>query len=137
MRSRARRRWQVLVLASLVGVACLAWSRAAGAAAPPPVGNFASGAATELPDPGGNPPGSYIWSCQPSAAHPYPVILVHGTLANENFSWQALSPMLANAGYCVYAFNYGADASTAGHFYGFGRTDQADGGLGALEPQGH
>src|ERR1700730_11700139 len=137
MRSRARRRWQVLVLASLVGVACLAWSGTAGAAAPLPVGNFASGTATELTDPGGNPPGSDIWSCRPSAAHPYPVILVHGTLANENFSWQALSPMLANAGYCVYAFNDVADTSTLGHLYGFGRTDQADGGLGALEPQGH
>jgi len=83
-----------------------------------PVGNFSSGVASEVIDPGGNPPGSDIWSCRPSASHPFPVILVHGTLANENFSWQALSPMLANAGYCVYAFNYGANASTAGHFYG-------------------
>jgi pimeloyl-ACP methyl ester carboxylesterase len=107
-----------LVLASLVGIACLAWSGAAGAVAPLPVGNFASGVATEFTDPGGNPPGSDIWSCRPSAAHPYPVTVVHGTLANENFSWQALSPLLANAGYCVYAFNYGADASTLGHLYG-------------------
>ena len=63
------------------------------------------------------PPGSNNWSCKPSAAHPYPVILVHGTLANEAFSWQALSPMLANAGYCVYAFNYGANSSSLGRFY--------------------
>ena len=103
--------------AMLAGLICLVASGTA-AAAPLPVGNFSSGAATEFTDPGGNPPGSDIWSCRPSASHPYPVILVHGTLANENFSWQALSPMLANAGYCVYAFNYGADASTAGHFYG-------------------
>src|ERR1700730_9710751 len=125
MRSRARRRWQVLVLASLVGVACLAWSGTAGAAAPLPVGNFASGTATELTDPGGNPPGSDIWSCRPSTAHPYPVILVHGTLANENFSWQALSPMLANAGYCVYTFNYGANGSTFGHLYGLADIPQS------------
>jgi triacylglycerol esterase/lipase EstA (alpha/beta hydrolase family) len=45
-------------------------------------------------------------------------VLVHGTLANEAFSWQALSPMLANAGYCVYAFNYGENGSTLGHFFG-------------------
>jgi pimeloyl-ACP methyl ester carboxylesterase len=83
-----------------------------------PVGNFSSGVATEFTDPSGNPPGTDLWSCRPSASHPNPVILVHGTLANENFSWQELSPMLANAGYCAYAFNYGADASTAGHFYG-------------------
>lgn len=33
--------------------------------------------------------------------------------------------MLANAGYCVYAFNYGADASTAGHFYGLANIVQS------------
>ena len=42
---------------------------------------------------------------------------MHGTLANEAFSWQALSPMLANAGYCVYAFNYGANGSSLGFLY--------------------
>ena len=108
---------QVLAGLFLVGAIGLAASGTAEAA-PLPVGNFASGVATELTSPGGNPPGSDIWNCRPSATHPYPVILVHGTLANENFSWQALSPMLANAGYCVFAFNYGADSSTFGHFYG-------------------
>jgi triacylglycerol esterase/lipase EstA (alpha/beta hydrolase family) len=112
---RSARRSLIVLL--LTGAMCLASSEAAQAAALP-VGNFASGVATEFTDPGGNPPGSDNWSCRPSAGHPNPVILVHGTLANENFSWQALSPMLVNAGYCVYAFNYGADASTAGHFYG-------------------
>jgi triacylglycerol esterase/lipase EstA (alpha/beta hydrolase family) len=110
-------RWQVLVAVVLTGTVGMATAGAA-AAAPLPVGNFASGLATEFTNPGGNPPGSDLWSCRPSATHPYPVILVHGTLANENFSWQALSPMLANAGYCVYAFNYGANASTLGHLYG-------------------
>ena len=103
-----------VLTAILAGLICLVASGAAGAA-PLPVGNFSSGIASEFTDPGGNPPGSDVSNCRPSASHPYPVILVHGTLANENFSWQALSPMLANAGYCVYAFNYGANASTAGH----------------------
>ena len=67
------------------------------------------------------PPGSNNWSCRPSSTHPDPVVLVHGTLANEAFSWQALSPMLANAGYCVYAFNYGQNGSTLGHFFGLDR----------------
>lgn len=46
--------------------------------------------------------------CKASSAHPYPVVLVHATLADEGSNWVTLSPLLANAGYCVYAFNYGA-----------------------------
>ena len=46
--------------------------------------------------------------CKPSAAHPYPVVLVHATLADEGSNWVTLAPLLANNGYCVYAFNYGA-----------------------------
>lgn len=46
--------------------------------------------------------------CKPSSAHPYPVVLVHATLADEGSNWVTLSPLLANAGYCVYSFNYGA-----------------------------
>lgn len=45
--------------------------------------------------------------CVPSSAHPYPVVLVHATLADEGSNWVTLAPLLANAGYCVYAFNYG------------------------------
>src|SRR5690349_1634919 len=82
------------------------------------IGTFADGIATELFAPTSMPPGSNNWSCHPTSTHPDPVVLVHGTLANEAFSWQALSPMLANAGYCVYAFNYGQNSSTLGHFFG-------------------
>lgn len=90
----------------------------AGASSSLPVGTFFTGIGTEITNPTGMPPGSDNWSCKPTEAHPYPVVLVHGTLANENFSWQALSPELANAGYCVYAFNYGATGSTLTHFFG-------------------
>jgi pimeloyl-ACP methyl ester carboxylesterase len=45
--------------------------------------------------------------CKPSAAHPYPVVLVHATFADEGSNWVTLAPLLANAGYCVYGFNYG------------------------------
>ncbi len=47
-------------------------------------------------------------NCKPSSAHPYPVVLVHATLADEGSNWVTLAPLLANEGYCVYAFNYGA-----------------------------
>jgi hypothetical protein len=46
--------------------------------------------------------------CKPSSAHPYPVVLVHATLADEGLNWVTLAPLLANSGYCVYGFNYGA-----------------------------
>jgi pimeloyl-ACP methyl ester carboxylesterase len=66
-----------------------------------------------------SPPGANNWSCKPTAAHPYPVVLVHGTLANMNDNWQAASPLLANNGYCVFAFNYGG-ATATGDFQGTG-----------------
>jgi hypothetical protein len=46
--------------------------------------------------------------CKPSSAHPYPVVLVHATMADEGSNWVTLAPLLANSGYCVYGFNYGA-----------------------------
>jgi triacylglycerol esterase/lipase EstA (alpha/beta hydrolase family) len=60
-----------------------------------------------------SPPGANNFACRPSAAHPYPVILVHGTFENQNDNWQAASPLLANHGYCVFAFNYGGSSPAA------------------------
>jgi len=54
------------------------------------------------------PAGSNRWSCQPSAAHPRPVVLVNGTFTPMGLNWSVLAPLLANNGYCVFAFNYGA-----------------------------
>jgi len=70
------------------------------------------------------PPGANV-PCTLTAAHPYPVILVHGTFENQYFNWLELAPTLANAGYCVYTFNYGANSNTNGVFYGLGDIAQS------------
>jgi triacylglycerol lipase len=57
--------------------------------------------------PGIDPPGANKWSCKPSAAHPYPVVLVHGTLFDKTLTWNLMAPVLEHAGYCVFALDYG------------------------------
>ncbi|MFG2312485.1 esterase/lipase family protein [Streptomyces sp. NPDC048566] len=47
------------------------------------------------------------YSCKPSAAHPRPVVLVHGTFGNSIDNWLALAPYLTSRGYCVFSLDYG------------------------------
>jgi pimeloyl-ACP methyl ester carboxylesterase len=105
------RRWRILGV--LAAVTALVGALAALAAAPPatalPVGyNFFSGIPAELAHPGGSLPGSNDWTCKPTAAHPYPVVLVHGTGGGAQTNWGVYAPLLANEHYCVFALTYGA-----------------------------
>jgi triacylglycerol esterase/lipase EstA (alpha/beta hydrolase family) len=69
--------------------------------------NFLVGVAAALANPSAAPPGANNWSCKPSAAHPYPVVLVNGTGEDMADGFSALSPLLADNGYCVFAANFG------------------------------
>src|SRR6188472_4128493 len=98
-------RVKLAVAASLVVLAFISIAPTASAALPV-IYNYPTGVAAFLAGPEASPPGADDWSCRPSAAHPRPVVLVHGTFANQITSWNALSPLLKNNGYCVYTFNY-------------------------------
>src|SRR5919197_4206239 len=60
------------------------------------------GTATAAPSSGFND-----WSCRPSAAHPRPVVLLHGLGGNGPGHFSFLGPFLAGAGYCAFAPTYG------------------------------
>lgn len=93
-------------LAALAGL--LASGASPAQAADYPVDyHFATGFVRGFPTPEEAPPGANDWTCKPSLSHPYPVVLVHGTLENMNDDWRGAAPLLADNGYCVFAFNYG------------------------------
>jgi triacylglycerol esterase/lipase EstA (alpha/beta hydrolase family) len=107
-----RHRITVIVISLVALVACCTSARAATGTPHDTVGNAATGYAELVIDPTASPPGVNVAGCRPSAAHPYPVILLPGTLYDLADTWQALGPVLANAGYCVFGLNYGGNAVT-------------------------
>ncbi|MET7365164.1 alpha/beta fold hydrolase [Streptomyces sp. NPDC005566] len=91
---RARRPLTALLLA----VAVLATPMATATAATPTEAASTSAASSR---------GWNDYSCKPSAAHPRPVVLVHGTFGNSIDNWLVLAPYLVNRGYCVFSLDYG------------------------------
>ncbi|MGW7404623.1 esterase/lipase family protein [Streptomyces sp. NPDC054833] len=64
------------------------------------------------------------YSCKPSASHPRPVVLVHGTLGNSIDNWLSLAPYLKDRGYCVFSLDYG-QLSGVPLFHGLGPIDKS------------
>jgi len=64
------------------------------------------------------------YSCKPSAAHPRPVVLVHGTFASSVDNWLTLAPYLEDRGYCVFSLDYG-QLSGVPLIYGLGPIDKS------------
>jgi len=100
----------VLLVAITTALATATTSQAAGSY--PVSYNFLSSAVLAGTQMDADPPGANDWGCRPSARHPRPVVLVHGTSGNKNTNWQTYAPLLANNGYCVFALTYGVQAGT-------------------------
>lgn len=87
-----------------------------------------------LTHPDAAPPGANRWNCTPTAEHPRPVVLLHGTWLNAYDTFSYLSPRLARAGFCVFAFNFGRSGILAGG--GLGPILPGRFGVGRMEDSG-
>ncbi|MFI9602509.1 esterase/lipase family protein [Streptomyces sp. NPDC052043] len=74
------------------------------------------------------------YGCKPSAAHPRPVVLVHGTFGNSVDNWLSLAPYLKDRGYCVFSLDYGQLPGVP-LFHGLGPIDQSAEQLSAFVDQ--
>ncbi|NKY55443.1 esterase/lipase family protein [Nocardia flavorosea] len=68
------------------------------------------------------PPGANDWNCTPTAEHPRPVVLVHGTWMNAYNGFAFMGQPIKDAGFCTFTFNYGRSNLIQG------------GGVGAVLP---
>ncbi|MFJ8947502.1 esterase/lipase family protein [Streptomyces sp. NPDC102395] len=106
--------------------ALLLATAALSATATAPASAESSSAATSASSQGG-------WNdydCRPSAAHPRPVVLVHGTFANSVDNWLSLAPYLTHRGYCVFSLDYGQLPGVP-FFHALGPIDESAGQLSA------
>ncbi|GGF12928.1 lipase [Williamsia phyllosphaerae] len=81
-------------------------------AAAPVVRTQAGAVAYAKAHPDAAPPRANDFRCRPNAAHPRPVLLLHGTDSSAYSDFGEIAPMLARRGFCVFAINYGGRPST-------------------------
>jgi len=83
-----------------------------------------SGLAVAAPAQAAPSSGLNDWSCRPSAAHPRPVVLLHGLSSSKEANWAFHGPAVAAAGYCVFSLTYGVNETS--QIWGGGGFDQID-----------
>jgi len=89
---------------ALIGSAVAAFLLGIGLAAPAPAS--ADGLPVPLPtSPEGDVAGVNNWACAPTAAHPRPIVLVHGTFGDRKPLLENLSNALLAQGYCVFSLD--------------------------------
>src|SRR6478735_10987548 len=74
------------------------------------IGLVAPAQAVPIPlptSPFGEPTGANDWSCVPTAEHPTPVVIVHGTFGDRKSLLDDLSSAMVGEGYCVFSLDYG------------------------------
>jgi triacylglycerol esterase/lipase EstA (alpha/beta hydrolase family) len=123
----ALRRGTALLIAFAVGSVLLASAAAAPARASDytVIYNLPAGvAAGETVRP--IPPGANDWACRPTARHRDPVVLVPGLRGDSGWDFQATAPLLANHGYCVFAFDYREQGRAAIETVAAGLSDFVD-----------
>jgi triacylglycerol esterase/lipase EstA (alpha/beta hydrolase family) len=100
-----------LLAMSVVNAAAAVGRTLVGAPLSPPSGQFAvnygildglSFFTPTKPPAGANDPSTTV-----TPEHPLPIILLNGTTATQGVNWSVGAPVLANAGYKVFTFNYG------------------------------
>ncbi|WP_068067287.1 esterase/lipase family protein [Nocardia xishanensis] len=73
----------------------------------PPMNSWVEAFGYGLIHPDVAPPGANDWKCKPTAEHPRPVVMLHGTWMNAYNGFAYMGQPVKDAGFCTFTFNYG------------------------------